>query len=224
MSGYETGAVGMNGLNSMGEDTLGERLMSARPRASVVTREVEDELARMSVAAWTDTRAVRSAPKLSRIVGAGIATAVLIGGVGAAAASVVGWSMWAQEPDGSFAFTLPSGTICEGRIGGVEAEDPEIQEELSDWLSNVDLISVLAIDEAVTAVRADQERFAKEQAAQGVEYPMPDADQEYQLALSFAVEAAAYHELEERGYSLDRVAEAGLSFSTQTLSGDEVPE
>lgn len=68
-------------------------------------------------------RATRPTRRAAVLAAAPVLT---LGGAGAAAAAVLDWSPWAQQPDVAFTYTLPSGATCAQRLGNVTAADPAV--------------------------------------------------------------------------------------------------
>jgi hypothetical protein len=98
------------------------------------------------------------------LVGAGLSL-LLIGGAGTAvAATTFNWAPWAQDPDIAYAFTLPSGRMCEARVqvlrvtsvpqsGPIETAPDRV---LSDHFRNFDAIAAADIDGSIAEVRDRQ--------------------------------------------------------------------
>lgn len=172
------------------------------------------------------------------IAGAAV-LALMIGGGGVAVASgLVSWPSGFEDPDGSYAFTLPSGRACEVRlvIGASEPiEDPTaevdrsvaaeteraVQEEVARWLRD----GAPDRDLDLPAAEADVSAIYEEQEAVGMTVLIgadgwladaaiapgrPDADDARAFAIDRAVRTAM------RGHLTDE----GFAASTWTFSTD----
>jgi hypothetical protein len=116
---------------------LDDLLTHAAPRDIVVTPAIEDELARMTIAARTDHgRHSRGRRHLSRAATVGISTAIVLATAGAAAAAAFGpwYSGWAEDPVATITYTVPSGDTCERRIGAIAGADPDMRVAVQDFL------------------------------------------------------------------------------------------
>ena len=88
-------------------------------------------------------------------VGAGLGV-LLVGGAGAAFASgILNWEPWAEDPDISYSFTLPSGIGCETRVlidsapdqGGNGTPTPSVgAEQFRSWAQTTDLFALADVD------------------------------------------------------------------------------
>lgn len=205
---------------------LDELLDEARPGTTPVTAEIEDELARMTVASRTDTTlARRPHRRAGRIATAGLVAAVLLGGAGAAAAAVTGGfdSWWADEPDGSYSFVLPSGATCQAQWGGVMAatKDEPIRQAVRDYLASVQIKDIVNVDAEIVRMRADKDVWlqnddgSQEPAWYGTEnYKSPD--QEYVQAVLSSVSGSIDEELERQGFDLvTGDGERGLTYEAE---------
>lgn len=149
--------------------------------------DLSDEFAAMVAAARLEVRPVR---RLPRYVATGALVGILLGGAGAAAAVTLGdWSPWAQHPDYSYTYTLPSGVRCEARLGNVSGSDAELVGAMKEYLASVDVLEIADVDAAIAVLRA-REEFA-------------DADAEYQLAVDMAVTTVLFEEMERQGFAFD---------------------
>ena len=202
-------------------DPFEQELSGAGPRVSTITPSVEDELARMAVAARTDSaRSEPSKRRVPRVAVIGLAAALVIGGAGAAAAATGGFtSWWADDPDAAYTFTLPSGAVCEARWGNVMGSyaDKAAREAAREYLGTIDDIDQADIDSEIARMRADRDSWlqnddgTQEPAWYGTEnYKSPDT--EYSQAVSLVVSNALWEELRRQGFVLDAGEnERGLS-------------
>jgi len=88
-------------------------------------------------------------------VGAGLGV-LLVGGAGAAVAGgILNWAPWAEDPDISYSFTLPSGVECETRIlidstpdqAGNGVSTPSAgADEFRSWAQTADLYALADVD------------------------------------------------------------------------------
>ncbi|MFC5931140.1 hypothetical protein D6T64_13530 [Cryobacterium melibiosiphilum] len=124
-------------------DPLDVMLGHSSPETVTITAEVQRDLAVMNRAAAREV--ATKAPSrwtTSLVVGFGLALA-LTGTAGAATATgVFAWLPWAENPDMVYAFVLPSGRACEGRIA--------LQHEAAagNWDAFVESMGALEVDPA----------------------------------------------------------------------------
>lgn len=196
-------------------DGLAQRLTDSAPGVTELTPALEDELARMSVAAQRETKPARSGrrilPRTAAVVVAGV---LAFGGAGAAAAATGGWwtSWWAGDPDYEYYYPLPSGAQCEVLLGNitVTAGPPEVEGAIEEILSADDLVAADEIATEIARMRADKDVWwvgtggAKEPAWYGTEhYPSPD--QEYSNAIGNVITAHVSRELRQHGFDTDQI-------------------
>lgn len=212
----------------MDTEQLDDLLDASAPVARVV--DAVDIRAMMADAAEA-ARPVRSRRRVRTGIAAGAtALALIIGGGGVAVASgLVSWPSGFEDPDGSYAFTLPSGRACEVRlvIGASEpVEDPTaevdrsvdadrlraVQDEVVRWLRD----GALDRDLDLPAAEAEASAILDEQEAVGMTILIgedgwltdaatapgrPDADDARAFAVDRAVRAAMGVHLDEEGFS-----------------------
>jgi hypothetical protein len=116
-------------------------LSQSSPRTVMVTPGVQRDLEVMNRAAAREVATGTPSRWTARlVVGFGLALA-LTGTAGAATATgVFAWLPWAENPDMAYAFVLPSGRACEGRIA--------LQHEAAsgDWDAFVESMGALQVD------------------------------------------------------------------------------
>lgn len=141
-----------------------------------------------------------------------VTAAVVLGlsGVGAAAAAVTqaDWRGWAQDPDVVFTYTLPSGAVCEQRIGGTIGASDETVDEARAFFREHDVLAMADVEGEIARMRADDDvreildDGTEVDASYGTErYKSPD--EEYQIAVSRAVGEVFAAELAWQGGALD---------------------
>jgi hypothetical protein len=139
--------------------------------------------------------------------GAGVAAVVALGlagaGVAAAAVTTDDWKWWVQDPDLAFSYTLPSGVMCDDRIGNVWGADPEAVEGAKEFLRDKDVLAMADVENEIEWMRSDREVYGLDQDGNEVRahYGTPHyktADQEYVLAVSSAVGKVFEAEIEAR--------------------------
>jgi len=195
-----------------GELPVDDLLARTAPRVSTITPSVEDELARMSVGARTDTAPTGSTRRrASRVAAIALSATLVIGGAGAAAAVTGGFtSWWAGEPDATYQFVLPSGALCEARWGNVMAGTAHkaMRAAARDYLGTADLVDDEAIAAEITRMRADRDVWlqnadgTRSPAWYGTEgYKSPDA--EYEQAVSASLALGLRQELQRQGFDVD---------------------
>lgn len=211
------------------DPTHPDRLASTRPPTPLADRATNDELvlvierARVTAAgppaeasAGAPVVALRDRPAAGRRRTATIATAAVlaVGGMSAAAATVASdWAPWAQQPDHTLTYTLPSGAQCEQRIGGMTGDDPAVIAAAKEFARTHDLMSLADIDGVIARFRTGNHVNVDEN---GIEYPAPygtpryfNPDAEYQVAVSQALNELIGAELDRQGFD---AGEAGFSF------------
>ena len=181
-------------------DPIDELLTRSAPHTVAPTPELREELTRMAVTSAHELRA--PGPRRLRVAAtAGIATVALLAGAGAAAATgAIGWGPWAQDPDVSFAYVLPSGEACELRLTFDDRETGEVAREIAaqlDLATEIDVAGEIIRLRAMPSTGGDE--FGNSwDTGYGTEfYPEPDA--EYDTAVAHAVSGLLGEELSIRG-------------------------
>ena len=146
-------------------------------------------------------------------------------GIGAAAMATGLWAPWAQTPDGTFTYTLPSGVSCEQRVGDLHSENPDIQRAVQEIFATTDVV-------AESDIAARNERLLTEDSA--LEYAQATVDSNsspgygtiedviYGMAVRTAVLETVNEELVERGFQLTD-ERATMSLRGQSLCGEDIP-
>lgn len=174
--------------------------------------------------ARAEARPARPRRRVSVGVGAAAALALIIGGGGVAVASgLVSWPSGFEDPDGSYAFTLPSGRACEVRLIVEDRTSPSepspddattrgVQDSVTDWLRegalDRDLDLETADAEAVRILAEQRESYgmtvligADGWLADAALAPgRPDADDVRAFAVDRAVRAAMVEHLASSGF------------------------
>lgn len=131
------------------EDHLNDSAPSV-PSSDQATKEALAELVAASRIAATG-RKRRS--RRSVLVGSSLAV-VLAGGGAAAAAEIAGWNApWADNPDGTLTFQLPSGGTCEQRLGDLKFQNGEAEHVIRTWLGGRSIADVVDVNAAIAQVR-----------------------------------------------------------------------
>ena len=180
-------------------DPIDDLLERSAPRTTAPSPELRDELTRMAVASAEERRP--GSRRLRVAAGAGIAAIALFAGAGTAAATgVVEWGPWAQDPDVRYSYTLPSGDACELRV---TFDDRGTGQVARDIATEVDLAAELDVDAMIIDLRAMPSTGGDEfgnswDTGYGTDfYPAPD--EEYDIAVGFAVSGLIGEELDARG-------------------------
>ena len=115
---------------------------------------------------------------------------------------------WADDPTGTFSFTLPSGGVCEQRIGDLQVANPEANEMVHDWLNDHTLNEIADIDAAIAATRAEGPQTyqfggldRRSDLIFGYGTDVYDADYEYVNAMRQATYDGVHAKLLEEGYT-----------------------
>lgn len=179
-----------------------------------------DEMVRRAAREMRRTRRRRVTP---RSVALGTVLVLALGGAGAAAAATISrWQPWAENPDATVHFTLPSGSSCEYRIVARDTGDPADYLAARDYLTSTDVLALADIDGELSRVRAREVAVRGDSSDAGTPATGPYSDDElYRQAVSGAVLNVIWDELEARGI-VDPVAGSDLSFASQTSCDGEV--
>lgn len=162
-----------------------------------------------------------------RVVSIFALSALLVGGgVSAAAASGL-WSWWADDPDLSYEFTLPSGASCEVRYGLMSTEpgtapvdSTNLDAGLAEWLTTNDVLSLADVSGAVTALETGEVEFftvhLDDDGTVTKEAVRPDesldADKFYATAVEYAVAEVISVEVAARDLP-------GIAYGTESVCG-----
>ena len=147
----------VHSLDDLLNDSAPDRGRTAEP----LTAALDDLVVGTRDAARSDARTSGARNRRPRraLLAASAATVVLLGGGAAAAASgsIFGtWiAPWADDPTGTLSFTLPSGGVCEQRIGDLKVTNSEANAMIHDWLGDHTLNEIADIDGAIAATRAE---------------------------------------------------------------------
>jgi hypothetical protein len=182
-------------------------LRAGMPARTVVTPSIEDELARMTVAAGDGVAAGDRPRRTKRVAVFGAALVVLLGGAGAATAATISeWSWWAENPEGKYYYTAPTGESCEVRIGKTNSTSPEIEAMIRDTQGWGEVL-----DEDRIAVKFDRllrtnREYEAAQIAKG-EDPLLSTDAWiYEQAIDWVIRDYVEAELRERGIALIKIS------------------
>lgn len=205
-------------MRGIGDDDLDRALHVAGELIAPRTPELEWELARLSVATRERRRRARS-HRVGVIAAAGGVALLLAGGAAAAATGL--WQPWAETPDGTFTYVLPSGIECEERVGEITAENPQVREAIQSIFRDTDVVE--EADPAQWERRLQGQPEVVELARTRIESgrtTLPTVDDVIaQMAVSRAVNDVIMTELEERGFDPERpenmIASRGQAICTE---------
>lgn len=159
------------------------------------------------------TRGTRDRRPRHTILAASATAAVLVGGGAAAAvttSSFGNWiAPWTADPTGTLTFALPSGGVCEQRIGDLKVANPQAEEMIHTWLADHTLAEIADIDAAIEADRAagpetwtfDGDTGHRPDVVYGYGTANYDADYEYTNAVYQAETEAILAKLADEGYT-----------------------
>lgn len=214
-------------LNDSAPDTGrdSEPMTAALDDLVVATRDAARSGSRASVA--------RNRRPRRAILAASATTVVLLGGGAAAAASgsIFGnWiAPWADDPTGTLSFTLPSGGVCEQRIGDLKVADPEANEMVHDWLADHTLNEIADVDAAIATMRAEGPQtwqFGGVDKGSDLTFGYGtanyDADYEYVTAMHQATFDAVHAKLLDEGYT--EYADYELSYNGELRCTGDNPD
>jgi hypothetical protein len=177
----------------LADDRLDDLLRLSSPRTTASSGELTAEFRSMATSAreragWR--RALRRTPLI-----AGAAIAIALGGAGVATANGL-WSGWAADPDGVLSFTLPSGTVCEHRIGNFQFGDPAVGAAAGELLAVPGLVEDLPVDEHLQMLSGN---------------PGAASDEDYRSAFSLALSKYLLDGLAERGFDTENASFEGAT-------------
>jgi hypothetical protein len=187
-------------------DHLDELLDQSSPGTTRMTNDVVDELTRLRVATQPPApRAGVRRKRWARPAAVALAAIVLSGGAATAAATTGLWAPWAETPDGTLNYTLPSGAECELRIGNVNGTDSEAVQAARDFYRETDINALLTdknIDRTIAQLRTEESTLMNEDgttepAGYGTEHY--NADSEYDSAVNRIVSDALSEVLARQG-------------------------
>ena len=185
---------------------LDRALELANPKVTPISPNLEQHIANL----WDSTaRAARRRHHLAR--GATmIGSLVGLLSIGAGAAMATGaWAPWALEPASDYTFQLPSGVTCEGRVGDIIANNPQISEVIEDMFIGTDVVADAPVDAWVERYETSNEarKHAELTAQNGEQIGVTTADDAvYLMAVSSAISEAISAELTLRGFDSEDAA------------------
>lgn len=206
----------------MDSEQLDDLLDASAPSSCVVDRA---DIRAMMADAAAEVRGMRRPRRRLRAgIGAGAALALIVGGGGVAVASgLVSWPSGFEDPDGSYAFSLPSGRACEVRLiveDQTSAAEPSpddavtraVQDAVATWLRDGALerdLDLAAADAESARILAEQEESYGMTVLIGADGWLtdaattpgrPDADDARAFAVDRAVRAAMTEHLLQAGF------------------------
>lgn len=190
-------------MSGDGEDQGDRALRDAGALIAPRSPELEEQLARLTVATRSAARSQRY--RRPGMVAAAGGLALLFAGGAVAAAATGLWHPWAESPDGTFRYSLPSGVSCEERVGDIHAENPEVQTAIQEIFRSVDVVAAADIEGAEKRLRGEPEAIAiaKDWIDAGHTELTTTDDVLAQMATSHAVNDVVMTELGERGFDAD---------------------
>lgn len=186
-------------MSQAGDDRVDGALGAAGALIAPRSPELEQEIARLTVGTMS---AARSRPRRSAAIIVAGSLAVLFAGGAAAAAATGLWHPWAEEPDGTFQYTLPSGVTCEERVGDIHAANPEVRSAIQEIFRSTDVVARADVGAFEERLRGDDEAvaLAERWIDTGSTTLTSTDDVLAQMATSRAVIDVVMIELEERGF------------------------
>lgn len=165
------------------------------PRSS----ELEMELARLTVS--TRSAATERRRRSATVIAAG-GLAVLFAGGAAAAAAAGLWNPWAEDPDGVFHYSLPSGATCEERVGDISVANPDVRTAIQEIFRTTDVVARADVGAFTARLRDDDGAvaLAERWIDTGSTTLTSTEDVLAQMATSRAVLDVVMIELEKRGF------------------------
>lgn len=210
-------------MTMMDQDDLDRALRSLARPATTITPAIEDELAKLTITTMREATSSSTSPPW-RFAVAGVLSVGAIVGVGAAAVATGLWAPWAQTPDGSFTYVLPSGVTCEERVGDLYADNPDVRSAVQDIFATTDVVAVSDVAGSVAELEADDATVAYAEAALAagdVHGMTTTADVIYSMAVSNAVSETVQEQLAARGFDMSEEQNL-ISFQGQALCGQDI--
>ena len=211
-------------MDTKDRDELDRVLRRLAASTTQITPAVEDELASLTIAtrraASPDAR--KRAWRLSLTAGIPV---VAVFGIGAAAMATGLWEPWAQTPDGTYTYTLPSGVICEERVGDLHSENPDIQRAVQEIFATTDIVAESDVAARYERLLAEDSTLEYAQATiEGSSSPGYSTIEDviYGMAVRGAVLYTVDEELVERGFDLSDERNM-MSARGQALCGEDIP-
>lgn len=206
------------------QDLFDQTVRRGAHPATTITSAMEYELAALTIATMhvATPRAQRRAWFVTWV--AGISAATVLGAGAAAMAVGLGWLPWAQQPDGTFSYELPSGVRCEGRIGDLQAENPDIEAAVQQVFASIDVVATSDVAEWNRNLLADSSavEYAQASVDSGHTAMGNVADQIYGMAVSQAVLETLDDELTLRGFDMSDERNM-IAVQGQALCGSDIP-
>ncbi|MGO2863479.1 MAG: hypothetical protein ACTIC1_20140 [Brevibacterium sp.] len=189
------------------DDQLDRLLGESSPQASPITAIVASEISRLQGEMEAEVREATRVRRWRRPVAAALASVLVLGGATAAAAATGIWTMpWADDPVASFDFTLPSGAVCEQRIGNVTGLASDEIAAVVNFYRSTDFEALLtddAIDATIVQRReAGEGIYVNEDGStepSGLGTEQYNADKEYWTAVWDVVTTALEDDLKRAG-------------------------
>ena len=207
------------------EKDVEKALRGAVPVPPEMTPEVMAELSAMATNARTASAPSKIRGRISRGAGAGLA-AVVIGGVGAAAAltGLVSGPEWMADPDTETTFAIPGGQVCTVVVGHDPSGHPELDAAIQDYFASGDLAELVDIESAIDQARRSPSVQLDEQ-GRAIESDdrsdgSPAAVIDYQTAVMTQILRSLDEELRGLGYTEVQLADLRPMASTTC---DEAP-
>lgn len=203
-------------------DHLDVLLDASAPADTTASPALRHDLAVMAARARTASRPKRRPLRVAAT--AGLAALLLSGAGTAVAATVFDWEPWAQHPDLSYPFVLPSGRACEARVAVYDVEHvdadgavtraPADDSDFAHHIRGLDLVDQAAVQASLVEVRqrdTSVSYVAVTPAGLLEDVPAtasgPTEDDEYAAAVSATVRSA----LDEQAAAFD----GGHDYTTQ---------
>ncbi|MFT4230101.1 MAG: hypothetical protein QM602_07430 [Microbacterium sp.] len=187
-----------------------ERAAPATPFADAVDDDALLELVRVTRGRNPRRRAT------ARAVAFGTIIALALGGAGIATARTLpAWEWWAQAPDSTMRFTLPSGAECEHWLVVRGGADAGTLATVQEYLRTTDLVALADVRSELARVVASDVVVQGEDGDTTVPAIEHDSeDKLYFQAMTGAILNVVWDELEARGI-VDAELGSNVSFSSQ---------
>ena len=211
-------------MDTNDHDELDQVLRRLASPTTQITPAVEDELASLTIVTRRAARPVarKRAWRLSLTAGIPV---VAVFGIGAAAMATGLWAPWAQTPDGTYTYTLPSVVTCEQRVGDLHSEDPDIQRAVQEIFDTMDVVAESDVDARyewlLTQDSALEYAQATVESSSSPGYSTTE-DVVYGTAVRGAVLKTVNEELVERGFFQSDERDT-MSLRGQALCGEDIP-
>ena len=181
----------MDDIRPLLDDDIDLVLSRSAPITPLALAVRDDELQIAAAGARLEAARRHRHRRTPRVAAFTAVAVLMLGGAGVAvAATNESWPAWAASPDLTLAVTLPSGVVCDYRIGNLEGAAPDISRAAHDILAAMSVPTTDQVDDAVVAIHGESL----------AESPASKRDDRYELGVIQALAAELDQALQEQGF------------------------